>query len=222
MKIQEETILFLADLKENNHKIWFDENRKKYERAKADFLAFGDAVIKEFAQYDASIAHLLAKECVFRINRDVRFSKNKDPYKTNMGLSVSAAGKKGISAGYYFHLETGACFAGGGLYMPMPAEVQKIRQEIDYCSDEFLDIINNTAFKQHYGNIDLSATYSLSKAPKGYDVNHPLLPYLKLKSWIATANLTNNEVLSDGFSTTLVKKWVALMPLISFLNKAIA
>ncbi|MFY7653049.1 MAG: DUF2461 domain-containing protein [Chitinophagaceae bacterium] len=222
MQIAPETLLFLTNLKENNHKPWFDANRKQYEVAKGNFLAFTAAILKQFALIDAGISHLQPKDCVFRINRDVRFSKNKEPYKTNMGLSISAGGKKGNMAGYYFHLEpNGACFAGGGLYMPMPAEVQKVRQEIDYCSDEFLNIINNNTFKQHYGNIDLDANLSLSKAPKGYDANHPLLPYLKLKSWIATASINDEAILSNNFLMQLIEKWEALMPLIYFLNRAI-
>jgi len=123
--LQSSTIKFLKDLKKNNTKEWFDANKKTYESAKKDFLDLTESVLRGIAAKDKSLSHLESKKCVFRINRDVRFSKDKSPYKTNMGMSVSKGGKSAMAAGYYFHLEPGACFIGGGIYMPMPDEVKK-------------------------------------------------------------------------------------------------
>ena len=105
--LQPTTLKFLVNLKKNNNKEWFDTNRKLYELAKVDFANLVESVIKQVEKKDTSIAGLTAKDCMFRINRDVRFSKNKEPYKTNFGASITAGGKKSILAGYYFHLEPG-------------------------------------------------------------------------------------------------------------------
>lgn len=220
--LQPSTIKFLKDLKKNNNKSWFDENRKSYEAAKQNFAAFVDAVIKKHALKDASIAHLTAKDCMFRINRDVRFSKDKSPYKTNFGASINSGGKKSITAGYYFHLEPGECFVGGGIYMPMPEELKKLRQEIDYNFSDFKKIISSKKFKSTYNDLDSSPENTLSRVPKGYEAENPAAEYIKLKSYVATIKFSN----LDLTSTELVKKTVAafeaLQPLLVFLNKAIS
>ena len=141
--LQAATISFLKQLKANNHKVWFDEHRKLYEAAKLDFENFTASVLKETAAFDATVAHLEARQCTFRINRDVRFSKNKDPYKTNLALHITAGGKKVINAGYYFHLEPGAAFLACGIWMPMPPDLKKIRQEIDYNFPAFHKIVGS-------------------------------------------------------------------------------
>lgn len=139
--LQQNTLTFLSNLKKNNHKDWFEKNRNHYEDAKNNFLAFVTEVIALVEKIDPSIVGLEAKKCVFRINRDVRFSKDKSPYKTNMGASISKGGKKIQCAGYYFHLEPNNTFIAGGLWMPPAEQLQKLRQEIDYNFDEFKKII---------------------------------------------------------------------------------
>jgi uncharacterized protein (TIGR02453 family) len=136
--LQSSTLQFLQSLQKNNNKPWFDENRKKYESAKENFAEFVEALINGIAAFDPTIQNLTAKNCMFRINRDVRFSKDKSPYKTNMGASISKGGKKINLAGYYFHCEPGKSFAAGGFYMPMAPELAKIRQEIDYNFKEWI------------------------------------------------------------------------------------
>ena len=167
--LQKSTLSFLKELKKNNTKEWFDTNRKKYEAAKADFAALTNAVIHGLGKKDPFVASLLAKDCTFRINRDVRFSKNKDPYKTNMGMYLSRGGKKSLFAGYYFHLEPGGnSFMGGGLYMPEPDVIKKVRQEIDYNWDEFSKIIKQKKFKTVYKELQREEGMVLSREPKGY------------------------------------------------------
>jgi len=219
--LQPSTIKFLKDLKKNNTKEWFDKNRKVYEAAKADFLSLVENILKGLSKKDESIAHLNAKECVFRINRDVRFSKDKSPYKSNMGMSISPKGKKGISAGYYFHLEPGACFMGGGLYQPMPDDVKKVRQEIDYCFDEFSKIIANKKFKATYGNLNMDADMKLSRPPKGYEESNAAIEYLKLKSFIAMTSLSDVELTDKNLTKKIIAAFEALQPLIAFLNRSI-
>jgi uncharacterized protein (TIGR02453 family) len=219
--LQPSTLKFLKDLKKNNNKPWFDANRKQYESAKADFASLVQAVIDGFGKKNKSIAHLQAKDCMFRINRDVRFSKDKSPYKTNMGAFINAGGKKSNFAGYYFHLEPGACFTGGGMYMPMPPDLAKIRQEIDYNLADFKKIINNKKFKSVYSDLDRDAGYLLSRVPKGYEPDNPAADYLKLKSYVATYKIPDALLTSKNLTKEVVAGFEALQPLIDFLNEAV-
>src|SRR5215471_17953348 len=151
--LQTSTLRFLKDLKKNNNKEWFDSHRAQFDTAKKDFSDFIDEIIEKHSKKDKSIKALTAKNCLFRINRDIRFSKDKSPYKTNFGASINAGGKKSIFAGYYFHCEPGQHFAGGGIWMPMPTEIKKIRQEIDYCFDDFKKIVGSKKFKSVYKDL---------------------------------------------------------------------
>jgi uncharacterized protein (TIGR02453 family) len=221
--LQPTTLKFLQSLKKNNSKEWFDVNRKQYEIAKADFAALIDSVIKTFGKKDPSIANLLAKECVFRINRDVRFSKNKEPYKTNMGASITAGGKKIAMAGYYIHLEPGGnSFVGGGLYMAEPDKLKKVRQEIDYNWDEFSKILKNKKFKDSYGDLDKSEGMSLVREPKGYEKGNPAIDYIKLKSWIGLKPISDKALTEKELVKTITAAFEALQPLIIFLNSALS
>lgn len=219
--ITKTTIQFLKQLEKNNNKPWFDEHRKEYESAKKDFLQLTEKILNEISDIDTEVAHLAPKDCVFRINRDVRFSKNKSPYKTNMGMSIAKGGKKGIFAGYYFHLEPGKSFVGGGLYMPMASEINKVRQEIDYCSEEWTAILNNKTFKRIYGDIERSADISLSRPPKGYDASHSCINDLKLKSWIATIEIKDELLTTPQLRKTIIESFQALQPLLQFINRSI-
>src|SRR6476660_1610082 len=118
--LQSSTLKFLKDLKKNNNKTWFDAHRKQYEAAKNDFENFIQSVLDKHSKNDADLKELTAKKCMFRINRDVRCSKDKSPYKTNLVASMDKGGKKSGLAGYYFHLEHGRSFVGGGIWMPSP------------------------------------------------------------------------------------------------------
>lgn len=219
--LQPATIKFLKDLKRNNNKPWFDKNRKIYEAAKADFASFIQQVIDLHSKKDPTIKNLLAKDCMFRINRDIRFSKDKSPYKTNFGASINKAGKKAMNAaGYYFHLEPGGCFMGGGLYMPMPEELKKVRQEIDYNFATFKKIVGAKKFKSIYGDLDKSKEFLLSRLPKGYESGNPAEEYLRLKSYIAMVAISDKELSSRDLIKKTVTAFEALQPLVDFINKS--
>ena len=221
--LQPATLKFLKDLKKNNNKPWFDKNRKRYEDAKADFLQFIQAVIDTHGKKDKSIAVLKAKDCLFRINRDIRFSKDKTPYKTNFGASINKGGRKAMNtAGYYFHLEPGQLFVGGGIYQPMPAELNKVRQEVDYCFKEFKKIISSKKFKTMYGDMDMSKEFLLSRVPKGYEADNPAAGYLKLKSYLSITQLSDKDLTSKNLLKKTTASFEALKPLIDFLNRALA
>lgn len=220
--LQSSTVRFLKELKKNNNKPWFDEHRRDYEAAKADFASFIQAVIDKHSKNDAAIKNITAKDCLFRINRDIRFSKNKSPYKTNFGASINKGGRKAMnSAGYYFHLEPGGSFTGGGIYMPMPEELKKVRQEIDYNFSGLKKIINTKKFKSVYGNLDRSAEYLLSRVPKGYEPDNPAADYLKLKSYICTITIPDSMLSSNTLLKKTTDAFEALQPLIEFINTSL-
>ncbi|TAL46657.1 MAG: DUF2461 domain-containing protein [Chitinophagaceae bacterium] len=219
--LQSSTLKFLKDLKKNNNKAWFDVNRKRYEDAKADFANFIQQVIDGHGKKDKSISTLKAKDCLFRINRDIRFSKDKSPYKTNFGASINKGGKKAFStAGYYFHLEPGQCFVGGGIYQPMPDELKKVRQEIDYNFNEFKKIIGSKKFKSFYGDLDKSDEFSLSRVPKGYEPDNPAADYLRLKSFIAFVKISDTELTSKTLIKKTTEAFATLQPLLDFINES--
>ena len=214
-----ETLKFLKALEKNNSKEWFDQNRKAYEQAKSNYLDFVVEILGRMKKIDTSLADLEPKQCVFRINRDVRFSKNKAPYKTNMGASFSKGGKKVQCAGYYFHLEPGASFIGGGFWMPMAPELNKIRQEIDYGFEEFNTIINKKKFKTSFGS--LSESEKLTRPPKGYEAENPAIELLKLKSFIVMSEVKDAELTGKELANKVVDHFETMKPLVDFLNKAI-
>ena len=220
--LQPLTLKFLKSLAKNNNKPWFDAHREEYLEAKKDFENFVSKIIKETEKFDADIKDLQIKDCVFRINRDIRFSKNKTPYKTNMGASFDRGGKKSIYAGYYFHCQPGEAFVGGGLWIPMPPDLKKVRQEVDYCFDEFEKIIGSKKFISVYGDLIKDAETSLVKVPQGFEKDNPAAEYLKLKSFIAMKKLDDATITSKDLVKTTLEAFETLQPLLAFLNRALA
>jgi uncharacterized protein (TIGR02453 family) len=219
--IQPATIKFLKDLKKHNNKPWFDANRPVYESAKKDYETLIQQVIDKLAKSDETIGGIRAKECMFRINRDVRFAKDKSPYKTNFGAFINKGGKKSNLAGYYIHLEPGASFVGGGLWMPMPKELAQVRQEIDYCFSEFKKITGSAGFKKTYGEIYQGDDFKLQRVPKGYEADNPAAEFLKLKSFTAMKSIADKELTDPEMIKKSVAALQALQPLIEFINRAI-
>jgi len=220
--LQPATLSFLRNLKKHNNREWFEKNRGAYELAKEDMVQLMDAVIKQLGKKDEFIAPLTGKECLYRINRDIRFSKDKTPYKSHMAASLIRGGKKTDFAGYYIHIEPGDSFVGGGKYQTDPAMLKRIRQEIDYSWDEFRKIITSKKFVAAFGDIDKSAEFSLSREPKGYEKDNPAIDYIKLKSWIAFTPLSDADLVSKDLVKKIVSACEALQPLLAFLNRAIA
>ena len=215
------TIKFLKDLNKNNNKAWFDKHRSIYDTARANFSDLTDEVIKSIATFDSPIGNFSAKECMFRINRDVRFSKDKTPYKTNMSAYFNQGGKKSNGAGYYMHIEPGKSFVAGGLWQPEPAVLAKIRQELDYSFDDWKKILNNTGFKKAFvAGID--NTDILQRPPKGYEETNPAIDFLKMKSFVVRAPLADTLIQSKDLVKEIAKIFKAMKPFIDFLNHAAA
>lgn len=211
---------FLSELGANNNKEWMDANRGAYLQAKADFEALVNVLLRNLQAIDPGLNGLTAKDCIFRINRDIRFSKDKSPYKHNFGASIAEGGKKSLNAGYYLHIQPGdESFFGGGLYMPAGAQLKKVRQEIDYNAPELLKIVTAEDFKQAYGRIQGE---KLSRAPKGYDPHHPNIEFLKLKSYVALHKLSDDDIKSPKLIENLTHNFQVLKPFIDFLNVAIS
>lgn len=213
-----ETILkFLKQLSKNNNKEWFDIHRKTYEFSKAEFESVVKMVIEKTGEFDDQLIGLEAKKCLFRINKDVRFSKDKSPYKLNMGASINPGGKKSMIPGYYIHIEPGKSYLAGGCYMPMPDVLAAIRQEIDYNSSELKKIITAEDFKKYFK--ELSQEDKLKTAPKGYEKTHHEIALLQLKHFITIHPLKDEEVLHENFPNYAAKVFKAMYPLNLFLRK---
>ncbi|MEO6490618.1 MAG: DUF2461 domain-containing protein [Ferruginibacter sp.] len=218
--LQPSTLKFLKDLSKNNNKPWFEDHRKQFESAKADLAEMVTFTIKHFETFDKPIAALETKNCLFRINRDVRFSKDKTPYKNNLAAYFNKHGKKGIGAGYYLHIQPGKSFVAGGIWMPEPNVLGKIRQEIDYNLDEWEKMFRSKNFKNNFPN-GLETDGSLSRPPKGYSHDNPGVQYLKMKNFIVSCPIDDEQIINKNFIKLLITKFKAMKPLLDFLNKAI-
>lgn len=220
--IQSSTLSFFRQLRKNNHKPWFDAHRAQYEAAREDIESFMQAVINKHGKKDPEIASLTARNCLYRINRDIRFSKDKTPYKTHLAGSITKGGKKSPLAGYYLHIEPdGKTMVGGGLWMPEPGNLKKVRQEIDYCYDEFHKIITTKKFTSQFGELYRGEDVSLVKVPQGFEKDNPAADYLKLKSWLASREFEDAEVTSKDFLKKVTDAMEAMQPFLNFLNRAL-
>lgn len=211
---------FLNDLQVNNSKEWMDAHRPAYLLAKTSFSTLIEALLLSLQQTEPELSGLTAKDCIFRINRDIRFSKNKAPYKNNFGASIAEGGKKSLNAGFYIHIQpNNESFIGGGLYMPPGEHLKKIRQEIDYNPAALQEIVLGKEFKQFFGNIQGE---KLMRAPQGYSPEHPNIEFLKLKSYVVLHKLSDAALYAPNLEENLIYKCQVMKPFIDFLNVAIS
>ena len=216
--LQKSTLDFLAELRLNNNKMWFDENRAGYEESKADVLQLAEQLLRGLSEADPDLLPLKAADCLFRINRDVRFSADKSPYKSNMGFWMSRGGKKSPDAGYYVHIEPGGkSFVAAGIYAPEPKVLKLIRQEILYGFEEFKCIIENQRFRDFFDGVELPG-HKAARVPRDFDANHPAADFLKLKSIVAVYALDDEVLVSRTLLPTVLSVFSAALPLVRFLN----
>jgi len=216
--LQPSTLQFLRRIARNNNREWFHSNKLLYEAAKDDFERFVSNIITAIGKFDKSVIGLKAKDCTFRIYRDVRFSKNKDPYKINFGAYMTAGGKKSMKPGYYIHVQPdGQSFLAGGAYMPSSPVLQAIRQEIDYNLKEFEGILKSKSFKKYFKKLEGD---SVKTTPKGYAKDHPAIGYLKHRDFLAVHNIPDAQLLSKKVVTHIAKAFEAMKPFNTFLARA--
>ncbi len=219
--ITKEALQFLEDLIANNNTDWMHANKKRYENYKKDYHNYITNLLSELKPLDKSLEPLEVKNCTFRINRDIRFSKDKSPYKTNMGVWFTQNKFRKNSPGYYIHYEKGNSFIAGGVWCPEPEELKKIRKEIAFFHDDLETIVNDKTFKKEYKDLTRDENNMLKKAPKDFDPNHPAIEFLKLKSFTASEKIDDQLFLNKDFSKIATQKLIVLKPLNDFLNRAL-
>jgi uncharacterized protein (TIGR02453 family) len=219
--IPKEALQFLSDLIANNNTEWMHANIKRYESYKKDYHNFISSILAEMKPLDKSLEPLEVKNCTFRINRDIRFSKDKSPYKTNMGVWMSQDKNKKNAPGYYIHFEKGNCFVAGGVWCPEADELKQIRKEIEFFHEDLESIVSNKNFKKEFIQLDRGENNVLKKAPKDFDPNHPAIEFLKLKSFTASHKIPESLFSDTDFSKQIAKKLIALKPLNDFLRRAL-
>jgi uncharacterized protein (TIGR02453 family) len=218
--ITKPTFDFLAALNENNTREWFQEHKKEYERSRKEVEVFLSGLIPDLTRIDPSLGAVDIKDCLFRIYRDVRFSTDKSPYKTNFGAFIAKGGRKTVNPGYYFHFEPGGCFIAGGIYMPQPEVVRMVRNEIYFSSGEFRKILEAKEFKKYFGM--LGEFDKMKKPPKDYPADFQDIELLKYRSIIVEHAIADEIVLSDRYVKLAMEVVKAMLSLNTFLNRAIS
>ncbi len=209
---------FLKELAANNNREWFQDNKKWYNECREKVLFLTDVLINEIGKFDPEVRGLQPKDCMFRIFRDVRFSNDKSPYKTNFGSFICKGGRKSMNPGYYFHLEPDGCFIGGGIYMPPAEPLRTIRNFMADHAEEFLEFTEDPDFKK-----DFPEMYDdrLKTAPKGFPKDHEHIELLRYKSYIYSKTFSDKVVKSDKYVETVVDTFHQLYPVNSFLYRAL-
>ena len=214
----DKVLQFLQELSENNNREWFNDNRKRYHENRDKIIFLTDVLINEIKKFDPEIAGTNPKDCMFRIFRDVRFSKNKQPYKTNFGSFIARGGRKSIYPGYYFHIEPNQSFAGGGVYMPQAEPLKAIRNFMAEHAPDFKEIINEDGFKKTFPEM---YDHQLKIAPKGFPKDHEFIDLLKYKSFAFTNRMENKIIKGDNFIEHTVQTFKQLHKINTFLYEAL-
>ena len=209
---------FLKDLKKNNNREWFDENRERYKEAKEAFEVYVSVVMGEIQKFDREAVNAAPKDCIFRIFSDIRFTKDKTPYKTNFGAYIARGGRKSLLAGYYIHFEPGSSMLAGGIYMPQPDVLKAIRTEIYNNIDEFKSILNDPKFRKHFTAIEAPR---LSRPPKGFPPDFKDISLLQYQYYSVGKGESDSAVVKPGYINEVSAVFRTMMPFNRFLNEAI-
>ncbi|MBK6604808.1 MAG: DUF2461 domain-containing protein [Leptospiraceae bacterium] len=216
--LQKTTLDFLNDLKKNNKKDWFERNKPNFEKAKLDFEVFISELFFQLAKTNKNLIGVDPKKCIFRIYRDARFSKNKEPYKTNFGAAISETGKSMETALFYIHIEPGNnSLIAGGRYMPDSASLRKLREKILENPKEFKKILSEKKFKSLFSEL---SDMKVKTVPRGFSKDHPEIELLKYTSYIVEKKIDDKLLLSPDFSKLCTEAYKVLFPLLKYLNKS--
>jgi uncharacterized protein (TIGR02453 family) len=213
------TLGFLKDLSANNQRDWFQANKKSYDQSRAEMIQLCSDVIQQLSSHDPDIAEINPAKAIYRIYRDTRFSANKTPYKNNLGFWLSPGNKKEPIAGYYVHIQPSESFVAAGIYMPQSAELNAIRQEINFNFVELNKILDDKLFASTWGDL---MDDQLKSMPRGFEKDHPAAQLLKYKSFVVSKRFSDKEVSSPQFFSQVVETLAIGIPLVRFINEAIS
>jgi uncharacterized protein (TIGR02453 family) len=209
---------FLYALKENNNRDWFQANKQLYELAKKEVEDFVNYLIPQINTFDPAVGHLEAKKTLFRIYRDVRFSKDKTPYKTYFGAYIAPGGRKSVYAGYYLHIEPDGCFLAGGSHCPQGEHLKKIRSEIYYNADELKSVMNSRDFKRYFKQIEGE---KLKRPPLGFPKDFPDIELLKFKDFTLFHRFADERLSAAGLNEFCLDVFQKMKPFNDFMNRAL-
>ncbi|SHH00372.1 TIGR02453 family protein [Flavobacterium fluvii] len=219
--LSKDSLQFLDDLKANNNRDWFLDNKKRYEVFKKDYQQLVADILDAMKPLDPSLEMLEVKNCTFRINRDIRFSKDKSPYKDHIGIWISSGSKGMNRSGYYVHIARSGSFIAGGFYCPEAEDLKKVRKEIAYFHEDLEEILAHKNFKKEFGDFDRNEKNLLKNPPRGYEKDHPAIEFLKLKSFETSQKFDFEEILKEDFVSKTTQKLILLKPLNDFINRAL-
>ena len=219
--LSKDSLQFLDDLKANNNRDWFLDNKKRYEVFKKDYQQLVADFLDAMKPLDPTLEMLEVKNCTFRINRDIRFSKDKSPYKDHVGIWMSSGAKGMNRSGYYVHIARTGSFIAGGFYCPEAEDLKKVRKEIAFFHDDLEEIMHDKNFQKEFGDFDRNENNLLKNPPRGYEKDHPAIEFLKLKSFETSQKFDIEEVLKKDFVSKMTQKLIVLKPLNDFINRAL-
>lgn len=219
--LSKDSLQFLDDLKANNNRDWFLENKKRYEVFKKDYQQLVADFLDAMKPLDPTLEMLEVKNCTFRINRDIRFSKDKSPYKDHVGIWMSSGAKGMNRSGYYVHIARTGSFIAGGFYCPEAEDLKKVRKEIAFFHEDLEEIMHDKNFQKEFGDFDRNENNLLKNPPRGYEKDHPAIEFLKLKSFETSQKFDIEKVLKEDFVSKMTQKLIVLKPLNDFINRAL-
>tara|TARA_R110002072_G_scaffold19728_2_gene72795 strand:+ start:7335 stop:8006 length:672 start_codon:yes stop_codon:yes gene_type:complete len=214
--IKKPTLEFLSDLKKNNNREWFERNKDRYRSAHENMIGFMDGLIAEMKKVD-NIETISGKKSLFRIYRDVRFAKDKSPYKSFFGARMSRA-TKWLRGGHYIHIEPGNCFIAGGFFSPNSADLKLIREDIAHDSKPLREILSDSDFKKIWGSFEGEA---VKTAPRGFDKDHPDIDLIRFKQFHLSHHFSDEDVLSEDFVFEIVKSFLVLRPYFDYMSEVL-
>lgn len=213
-----EMLSFLKELQKNNNRAWFQENKGRYDVLRQLFADDVQSLISRIALFDPEVAGLEAKDCLFRIYRDIRFSPNKLPYKNHFAAYIARGGRSSERGGYYIHIEPGNCMLSGGIWCPQPKLLKLLRQDIYDHMDEFVAILEDPSFKASFPELEGEV---LKRMPVGFPSDIPYGDILKHKDFCVASVKPDSFFTENTWLEASVSEFQKLLPLNRFLNYTI-
>lgn len=216
MSTQQDILHFATQLKKNNNREWFAENKEWYDTTRIEFEKLTALLIEKISEFDEEIKSVTPKECMFRIYRDIRFSYDKTPYKTYFGAYIARGGRKSLRSGYYIHLEPDGAFISVGIWSPEPQILKALRQSVYDNIEELDEIRLNPEFARYFPAFFEGD--KLKNVPKEFPKDFPQAELLKLKHYFVEYPLNQKILSSSDFVSQVVARFKAAYPLNQFLN----